>query len=91
MVVSIITLVFNTVPAFYSSIRTGFAERGVIVQVSLQYITRVPLTMPSVATPIALIVLLKSIRAAMREGYVRTIHRMLKVPRPELNNHNCKQ
>ena len=68
MVASIITLAFNAVPAFYSSIQTGFAERGVSVQVSLQYITRVPLTMPSVATPIALIVLLKPIRAAMREG-----------------------
>ena len=71
MVASIVTLVFNAVPAFYSSIRTGFAERGVIVQVSLQYITRVPLTMPSVATPIVLIVLLKPIRAAMREGLRR--------------------
>ena len=67
MIASIVTLVFNTVPAFSSLVRAAFAESGVVVQISINYIELVFLNLPSVATPIATIVILKPVRVAVRE------------------------
>ena len=67
MISAIISYVFNTVPAFFPLIRAAAAEEGVIVVILTNYILRLFLNLPTVATPVVTIIILRPVRVAMQQ------------------------
>lgn len=68
---TILSFIFTFVPPILSIIRARFADNGLLVLILSNYIVRVILSLPSMATPIVTIVTLKPLRFALKQMFVK--------------------
>ena len=64
---SVLSFIYNTFPVFFSTIRAAFAGSGLASIIVINYVLRIFLNLPSVATPIVAFVILKSVRVATKQ------------------------
>ena len=68
-IASIFTLIYNVAPSASPSIKAALRDQGITAVVATNYFFQVFFVLPSVASPIAAIIILKPLRPAMKQGF----------------------
>lgn len=75
-VVSILTLIFNLVPASFPFIGADFENKSLTNTVALNYVLCLILNMPATLAPIVAVIILDPLRLALKEGYKTYLRRV---------------
>lgn len=68
---SIFTIIYNVAPAASPPIKAALREYGIIPIIVTNYSFQVLLSLPSVVSPIAPIIILKPLQLAMKQGVMK--------------------